>query len=901
MTYRLPMWLTPMIAAIHYASPQVLQTFNDDAGGTPYTFVSCLGTPVELSPEFIDGGPTEVGRFLRIAFGEPIPNHNSITFDYVDPGAFDQVVVDFDFRMVPDEGQADGIGVALLSIAEFGETGWVCPLSVGEEPNYRASLGIGFDIHKSDADLNNNHVSIHFGGIEQAEFDVTQAVSLAGGEWIHARILVSPGASSGIEVTVILQQRGGQPFSVVEEFLLTWVEPYESRVHFAGRSGGDSACHDIDNVAVQYMDSTKSILSFSAVSYDVLETDPQALVTVTRQGNTEESVSVASCTMDGSACGGVDYLPKCERVSFGPGETSKSFTVRLLNDGVNEGDESFLVSLDSPSSGAVLGGPSMAGVRIVDDESAALLGHWSHIVSFPTVAVHLHLLPTGQVMFWQEGGAIATVYLWDPFTGAITPTALPPYDIFCAGHSFLADGRLLITGGHDGTDGNGLRKATIYNPFCDTWKKLPLMGGEGGRWYPTNTTLGSGDVLVLSGSYNADFDRNTLPQVFQAGSEDWRDLMDAQQRDPLGGGLYPRMFLTPKGMVFKVGDPETWFLDPSGSGSWCPGPPSIFQETRRYGPAVFYDGRVLLVGGAENPPTNSVELIDLNQGNARWVKVEAMEFPRRHHNATLLPDGTTLVTGGTSCRGFNCPTDAVLEAELWDGDQSWKLLASMAVKRLYHSTALLLPDGRVLSAGGGRPAAQHEVDHHNAEIFSPPYLFKGPRPTIMFAPDVVGWGQCFFLATPDAADVTKVSLISLGSVTHAFDQNARFLTLPFAQATGGLSVTVPPNPNLAPPGYYMLFILSKDGVPSVAKIILCDGINTSVDVSDAPLTIAASTQNRDLNFDGRVDLADVALFQSCFTGAAGSLAPCCEPSDFNSDDMIDLADYADFWNHLTGP
>ena len=280
----------------------------------------------------------------------------------------------------------------------------------------------------------------------------------------------------------------------------------------------------------------------------------------------------------------------------------------------------------------------MAGVRIIDDESARMLGHWSHIISLPTVAVHLHLLPTGKVLFWQEGGAVPEVYLWDPVTGGITPAAEPPWDVFCAGHSFLDDGRLLVTGGHDQIDGVGLRETAVYDATLDRWETdIPLMGGEGGRWYPTNTTLGNGDVLVLSGSYDQFFNKNTLPQVFQAQDNTWRDLVDARQLPPLGVDLYPRMFLVPDGKVFKVSDQDdrkTWFLDVSGGGTWVEGPESNFERARTYGPAVFYyDRKILVLGGgsggdrgdgcqpAELPPTDSVERIDLDEVDPRWTEV----------------------------------------------------------------------------------------------------------------------------------------------------------------------------------------------------------------------------------------------------------------------------------------
>ena len=189
-----------------------------------------------------------------------------------------------------------------------------------------------------------------------------------------------------------------------------------------------------------------------------------------------------------------------------------------------------------------------------------------------------------------------------------------------------------------------------------------------------------------------------------------------------------------------------------------------------------------------------------------------MAFARRQLNATILPDGQVLVTGGTSGPGFNDPTAPVFAAEMWNpATENWTTMASAQITRIYHSTALLLPDGRILSMGGnGFP---------QTEIYEPPYLFKGTRPAINSAPATVNYGQSFFLQTPDAAGVTQVTWIRLSSVTHAFNMDQRFSRLSFSQVAGGLNVVAPLNPNLAPPGHYMLFILNSNGVPSVAKII----------------------------------------------------------------------------------
>jgi hypothetical protein len=195
-----------------------------------------------------------------------------------------------------------------------------------------------------------------------------------------------------------------------------------------------------------------------------------------------------------------------------------------------------------------------------------------------------------------------------------------------------------------------------------------------------------------------------------------------------------------------------------------------------------------------------------------------MTFPRRQFNSTLLPDGKVLVTGGTASAGFSEMAGAVHAPELWDpATGKWNVMASNQVTRVYHSTTLLLPDGRVLSSGSGDgPGLPREL---NAEIFSPPYLFRGPRPVITEAPAEVGYGEAFPVATPDAGRVAQVSLVRLPSVTHAFDQNQRFSDLSFRKTAGGLTAVAPETRMVAPPGHYLLFILDGNGVPSTAKII----------------------------------------------------------------------------------
>ncbi len=438
-------------------------------------------------------------------------------------------------------------------------------------------------------------------------------------------------------------------------------------------------------------------------------------------------------------------------------------------------------------------------------QTPSTTGQWSSVMTWPISATHTSLMPTGRVMFFGEFAQGSTPpRLWDPATNAVSSLPYAGYNIFCSGHSFLADGQLLVTGGHIESH-VGLEDASLYDAFNNRWTRLPDMND--GRWYPTNITLANGDVLVISGETVASGAMNELPQRYLAATRTWRDMTSARLKVP----YYPRMFLAPNGRLFLAGPQRlSRFLDTGGTGTWFTGPYSNYG-TRSYGPAVILDGRVLLIGGGD-PPTATVEQLDLNVSSPTWRYMAPMSTARRQHNATLLPDGTVLVTGGSRGSGFDNKSYPVFHAELYNpGTNTWTKLASNTVYRGYHATALLLPDGRVLSAGGR--------NLKTAELFSPPYLFKGARPTVSSVPDVVAPRTTFTLSTPDAGRVTKVTLIALGSVTHSFDQNQRLITLGFTRGSGVLTVNAPTSNNMAPPGYYQLFIVNDAGVPSVGRMV----------------------------------------------------------------------------------
>ena len=492
-------------------------------------------------------------------------------------------------------------------------------------------------------------------------------------------------------------------------------------------------------------------------------------------------------------------------------------------------------------------------------------GQWGAPFTLLNVGIHAHVLPTGLVVMWGRRDnpqqsldtdpasplapglppappATCTPFVWNPANGNMTQTPQPTLNdgttnanLFCSGHAFLPDGRLLVAGGHL-ADSHGLTQATIYDSAANTWTPTAVMND--GRWYPTAITLPTGSVLVLSGSY---FDptqnqvvNNLVPQIWSDGNFTGIASMGA------AFDLFPRVHVASTGIVYMTSLVQTWALDVSGGGTWTP-LPNVLKPNGLcdYAPSVLYDVDKVLFAGGGNPPTANAETIDLSQAQPAWVTTNPMNFPRRQHNGTILPDGTVLVTGGTrgggapgTAEAFNDldPGQPVHIAELWDPKTGqWTMLAAENTDRCYHSTAVLLPDGTVLSAGGGefilnegtpQQVANNPQDtHYDAQVFSPPYLFKGPRPQITSAPDSVNYGGTFEIGTAQPEQIATISLIRLSSVTHSFNSGQRINFLPAQVAGGTLTATAPPNANVCPPGHYMLFIVNLQGVPSVAKII----------------------------------------------------------------------------------
>jgi hypothetical protein len=344
------------------------------------------------------------------------------------------------------------------------------------------------------------------------------------------------------------------------------------------------------------------------------------------------------------------------------------------------------------------------------------------------------------------------------------------------------------------------------------------------RWYPTATVLPDGRVLVLSGAIDCEECIATIPEIYNPTTNSWSQLTSAALEIP----IYPHVFVQSDGRVLVTGafeGPVAAVELNVTAGTWAVVDPNVVDG---HSSVMYRLDKVLKSGTSANsdPPYISSQptsyVLDMSQPQPHWRQTPPMAFPRAYHNLTSLPDGTVLVTGGNKTTDTFNETQAVLAAELWSpATETYTTMGSMTVPRLYHSTALLLPDGRVLVAGGGRfgnPTGDSH-DKLNSQMYSPPYLFKGARPVITSVPTLLGYDFNFSVSSPDASRVSSVALIALGAVTHGFNQGQRFLTLPFQQVGNTLTIQSPTNANTAPPGYYMLFIVDNTGVPSVASIL----------------------------------------------------------------------------------
>ena len=448
--------------------------------------------------------------------------------------------------------------------------------------------------------------------------------------------------------------------------------------------------------------------------------------------------------------------------------------------------------------------------------SGSTEGMWSQVLDWPLVAIHSALMPDGKILTWDDHTDATGAVVFDPVTLSVTVRPYLSANLFCAGLNLLADGRVFVVGGHNNAAHVGITNGTIFNPQTQAWSATAAMTYP--RWYPTVTTLPDGRMLTIAGETNCNNCNALIPEIYNPVTGTWTRLTGA----PLDLPYYPHNFVLPNGRILVAGANKraiaTYMLD-IATQTWTTVDPTVLYG----GSAVMYAPMKFMKSGRgwdpDLPPVPAAAttyVLDMAAPTPRWRQTASMAYARTQHNMTLLPDGTVLTIGGGTNSDVHDPNAPVMRPELWNpATEGWTLMAPMDRPRIYHSTALLLPDGRVLSMGGGRTGPSYL----DAQFYSPPYLFKGPRPTITSAPATVGYGASFFVGTPNGAAISAVNFLKLGAVTHAFDANQRILKLTFQQTAGGLTVQAPANAMLATPGHYMLFILDGNGVPSVASIV----------------------------------------------------------------------------------
>jgi Galactose oxidase-like, Early set domain/Calx-beta domain/Glyoxal oxidase N-terminus len=565
--------------------------------------------------------------------------------------------------------------------------------------------------------------------------------------------------------------------------------------------------------------------------------------------------------------------------------------------------------------------------------NAGAAGQWGPCEDLETVPVHINLLPDGRLLYWgrdkhpdtYDTAGSCNTYTWNPVT-KVKSGAMPTLatNLFCSTHSFLPDGRLMVAGGHDRDDQTpsqeliGETEINTFNYQNSSWT-LSAKRMEQGRWYPSSVMLGDGLISIFSGTY-WDGSRTAPPNnkpIIQSNKQAnfYGFSGTTEQLTRSGVELdirnYPYLHLAADGRVFGIAGKNGWFYNKALDQYLGV---SLGLKDHFEGSSVLYNTeqqKVMIIGGREDATNGTTldktSIFDIN--TQTFSVGPTLNHKRQYQNTTLLPDGKILASGGQKCDGagpnFNCPAGAAHIPEIWNpaNPTVWTPLAEtpMKIPRIYHSVALLLPDARVLIGGGGLPAAGGDVvvdpeynaivtcsgnppndpvacrhyGHNDVEIFSPPYLFNSngtlaARPTINSAPASVNLGETFNVSISSGTQVTSAALMKLPSVTHGlnFDQRRVVLTPQFASTTN-LTLTIPTSGNICPPGYYMLFVMTSTGVPSISKMVK---VTAPSGPTTFPLSDVGSRMTR--NLDGRLQVfykgSDSAVYYFVQTAADAS-------------------------------
>lgn len=483
---------------------------------------------------------------------------------------------------------------------------------------------------------------------------------------------------------------------------------------------------------------------------------------------------------------------------------------------------------------ASVGTHSVPAVKADAHSLASTQGEWAAPVNFCTypclVGSDAAVLNNGSVLFYYypaSGWLQSQAMVLNPVTGVITNVLLPfNDDIFCSGLSIMENGNVLVTGGnvegvtcsHDAS-GCGTTNTFEFNPTTSQWTQQTDMINA--RWYPSTIELPNGLMLEISGTNSTGAWVQTQMETFNYQTNSWTALPASANLPSADAQVYPRLTLLSSGNVFLSSPAaESYQFNPT-TNEWSYVSTVNFGY-RYFAPHVMLPNsqKIMVAGGSPSKlnggstATATAETIDMSQPKPSWSYIGSMNYARYNENLVILADGTVLAVGGGG--GGGRYANPVYSAELYNPTTgSWTVMASQQIQRTYHSTAVLIPDGRVVSAGSDNGAPE-QVSY---EIYSPPYLFNGARPVISAAPTSLTYNQKFTITTAQASTIAGVALVRPGATTHADDFDQRYINLKFTLGDGTLTATAPANANLAPPGYYMLVIVNHSGIPSVMPFL----------------------------------------------------------------------------------
>jgi hypothetical protein len=498
----------------------------------------------------------------------------------------------------------------------------------------------------------------------------------------------------------------------------------------------------------------------------------------------------------------------------------------------------------------------------------SIQGKWTTLpYLMPNNPVHAVLLRTGEVFMVSGSGDDESLKIYnsttlDPITGTIT-TRVMTYDSFCAGLTILSNGNPFMEGGSRYDEINspgqelGLPNVSTYDLATNLFVNLLAMAH--GRWYATATELGDGRVMVDSGWDQTAMDSTVEIFTLGAGWSPEYPMNWNHDGVPSVPPFYMRQHVLPDGTVFYSGqDTDTKMFDPTAASTtvsgwthlaWTNYGRAAGQIDRAYGtsvllpltPANNYDPRVMIMGGDVTNSTDTTELIDLGPcaptcatNTPTWQWGPKMSQRRVRNNAILLPNGKVLALGGSvideEVGTYQQAMDsASLNADLYDpATNTFSPAGALTYPRLDHTVTLLLPDATVWVAGNQGPpadAAQTVTFEHHMEIYQPAYLFNkdgslATRPVISSAPTDMAAGNSYTVDLNVAgSEISSVVLVKPGATTHSFNTDQREVVLTFTATATGVTVTAPPNSNIVPPGYYMMFVVNTAGVPSVATFV----------------------------------------------------------------------------------